>query len=95
MNLTDKKIWGSLSLDKIKEAKAKAPKKFTQSDTYGSQLVFDAKQWDDGGITLSVSYKDESDQWQRIAIGNIRLSKDQTGAKPAAAASPFGDESPF
>lgn len=101
MNLTDKKLWGSLSLDKIKEIKAKAPKRFKSSDQYGMQMTFDAKQWDDGGLSLSVSYQDESGEWQRIPVGNIRISKDQgesanTGfTKTAAAPATSQDDFPF
>lgn len=80
MNLVGKKIWGSLSLDKIKEVKQKAPKRFKNSEQYGNQMTFDARQWDDGGISLSASYQDESGEWQRITLGNIRLSKDQGDA---------------
>lgn len=77
MDLSNKKLWGSLSLDGIKDAKGKSPKRFKNSDQYGQQMTFDAKQWEDGGISLSVSYQDESEQWQRIHVGNIRISKDQ------------------
>lgn len=73
----NQKLWGSLSLDEIANAKAKAPNKFKNNDKYGNQMTFDARQWDDGGISLSVSYKDEAEQWQRINIGRIMVSKDQ------------------
>lgn len=89
MNLQGKKLWGSLSLDKIKEAKQKAPQRFKDSDKYGNQMTFDARQWDDGGISISVSYKDDSEQWQRIPIGNVRLSKDQDGGGASATNTPY------
>lgn len=96
MDLSNKKLWGSLSLDGIKTAKEKAPKRFKNHEQYGNQMTFDAKQWDDGGITLSVSYQDESGNWQRINVGNIRISKDQpstenTGFSAPAAATPAAE----
>ena len=100
MDLLNKKLWGSLSLDKIGEAKQKAPKRFKNSEQYGSQMTFDARQWDDGGISISVSYQDEKGEWQRIPIGNVRISKDQGEAKntpfqPAASTGGGGSDMPF
>lgn len=87
MDLLGKKLWGSINLDNIKEAKEKAPKKFKNND-YGNQMTFDARQWEDGGISLSVSYQDANGEWQRINIGNVRISNDQGQAAPAQQAAP-------
>ena len=98
MDLSQVKLWGSLQLDKIKEAAQLAPKKFKKSEQYGNQMTFDAKQWDDGGISLSVSYQKADGNWERINIGNIRISNDQSGAgsgNAASASAPVASESPF
>ena len=99
MNLQDKKLWGSLSLDNIKKAKQNAPKKFKNSEQYGAQMTFDAKQWDDGGISLSVSYQDANGEWHRINVGSIRISKDQPSTANTGFSAPTppaaNDDFPF
>lgn len=79
--------WGSVNLDKIKEAVEKVPAKFKNDEKYGRQLMIDAKQWDDGNFSLSVYNKDTK---ERIVIGSLRLSQFQNDgaapSKPAAEA---------
>ena len=90
-----KKLFGNLSLTGIKEALAKKPEaktKYKEED----QIKVNAVEWEDGGISISINYKDASDQWQRINLGNLRVSTldDAPAAAPANnSASPF--DSPF
>ena len=95
MDLTNKKLWGSLSLDGITQAKGQVPKRFKQSDKYGKQMTFDARAWEDGNITLSIW---DAEKQERIYIGTIRLSNDQSGGgSPAAAGNQpsVADSTPF
>lgn len=89
-----KKLFGNLSLTGIKEALGKAPEKKT---TYkeDEQIKVNAVQWEDGGISISINYKDASDQWQRINLGNLRVSTldDAPAAPTNNTSSPF--DSPF
>ena len=85
----DTKLWGSLSLDGIAKAKKEQPNRFKNSEKYGNQMTFDAKMWDDGNTTLSVWNKDTE---ERIYIGTVRISKDQSDYKaPATAEAAVGD----
>lgn len=86
--------WGSLSLDKIKEAVDKVPAKFKKDEKYGRQLMIDAKQWEDGNFSLSVYNKDTK---ERINIGSLRLSQFQNNGASAApaATTPQEDDLPF
>ena len=72
---SNKKYWASINLDEIKVAMQKAEKKFKKSEQYGHQMSADVKVWDDGNASISISYQDESGNWQRINIGSIRESK--------------------
>ena len=96
----NKKYWASINLDKIKEAKIKAGKKFKTSEQYGHQMSADVKVWDDGNASISISYQDEQGNWQRINIGSIRESKltNDYNAPANVGASPAADnsfDSPF
>ena len=89
------KFWGSLNLDKLKEAVLGAPSKIKEDEKYGKQLYIDAAQWEDGGISISV-YDKESQQ--RFSIGNLRVSNFSDNAdsgNKGASASKAGEDLPF
>lgn len=91
MNLTDKKLWASLSLDVLKEVITKFPHKVKNSEKFGKQVTLQAKQWDDG--TISLSWWD-AESGERFNIGRVMISKDQNNSAPAAAPAAF-DDAPF
>ena len=85
--------WGSINLDKIKEAIDKVPAKLKDDPKYGKQLYIDAKQWDDGNFSLSVYNKDTK---ERVNLGSLRVSQFNNDSKPAApAASEATNDLPF
>ena len=94
MATVKKKLFGSLNITGIKEALQKAPEK---KDEYkgDDQLKVNAVEWEDGGISISLSYKDAADQWQRISLGNLRVSTLDNGSTSAFASAPVIDDSPF
>ena len=92
-----KKLFGNLSLTGIKKAlQAKPEAKTTYKED--EQIKVNAVQWEDGGISISINYK-VGDNWERINLGNLRVSTldDAPQAAPAAAGeNPFGGGgSPF
>ena len=72
--------WGSINLDRIKEAIEKVPAKLKNDDKYGKQLQVDAKVWDDGNVSISVYNKDTK---ERVTVASLRVSNFQPDAKPA------------
>ena len=87
-----RKLFGNINIDGVKEAFKKAPeKKTTYKDQ--EQLKVNAVEWEDGGITISINYK-EGEEWQRINLGNLRVSTlDDAPASAVANDNDFG--SPF
>ena len=91
-----KKLFGNLSLTGIKKAlQAKPEAKTTYKED--EQIKVNGVEWEDGGISISINYKDANDEWQRINLGNLRVSTldDAPKAAPAVSGNPFGDDSPF
>lgn len=90
-----KKLFGNLSIDGIKDALAKAPEKKTEYKGE-NQLKVNAVEWEDGGISISLNYKDAAGEWQRINLGNLRVStldSAPVGGGSVQSAGPF--DSPF
>ena len=91
MALPKLKLFGNLSLTNIKDALAKAPEKKTKYKEE-DQIKVNAVQWEDGGISISLNYKDAAGEWQRINLGNLRVST--LDSAPAASA-PVQSSGPF
>ena len=86
------KLFGNLSLTGIKKAlqvKPEAKTTYKEDD----QIKVNAVEWEDGGISISINYKDANDEWQRINLGNLRVST--LDAAPEAVAPASNSGSPF
>ena len=85
------KLFGNLSLTGIKKALQVKPEAKT---TYkeDEQIKVNGVEWEDGGISISISYK-VGDNWERINLGNLRVSTLDAAPETVAPAQDFG--SPF
>lgn len=91
MAQVQKRLFGNLSIDGIKDALQKAPEKKTEYKGE-EQLKVNAVEWEDGGISISLNYKDAAGEWQRVNLGNLRVST-LDDAPASATTQDFG--SPF
>ena len=76
-------MFGSISIDGIKEAKSRVPAKFQSHEKYGNQLKVSAVEFEDGNISLSIW---DADKKEAIKLGTLMTSTldDAPKAEPKA-----------
>lgn len=88
-----KKLFGSLSLDGIKQAVVQVPGKVETHEKYGKQIKVTASQWEDGAISIDLwdGEKKESIKIGRLMVSTFDDAKPEAKAQTAVAS----DDLPF